>query len=554
MIALVDVTIKVSALVLVALAVARLSRRRSAAARHCVLASALACVTVVPLVGLAVPSWRIDWPAPPPPQTQPVAVTPSSFSPVETSVRIAAPLDARAAAAVPPGIENLVVPVWLVGTGFSLAILLVGLGRLVWIAAHARRIEGGRWIAIAASLAREYGLASPPRLLQGDHPALLVTWGWARPQVLLPAGADAWTDERIRVVLAHELAHVRRRDWLAQIGAELVRSAYWFNPLLWIACARLRQESEQACDDAVLRCGVGGASYAAHLLDLARAFRAHRVWLPAAAIARPSRLERRVHAMLSAQTDRRAVTPMAAALTFMTFLGVTAAVAGFDVFAQTRFATVSGTIVDQSGGVLVNATLVLSNLQTNAKNEVRTNQTGFYEFVGLPAGSYELEIRQLGFTPAREPLSLSVGEALQRNVMLPVSAVQETITMIAGPAAAAPSEPRVAPSPARRPCPSAAVGGCIRPPVKVKDVRPVYPASLSEAGIEGVVLLEANLASDGTTRVVRVVSSPHPELERAAVDAVSQWEFAPTTLNGTVIDTPMNVSVTFRLPEAGAQP
>lgn len=119
-------------------------------------------------------------------------------------------------------------------------------------------------------------------------------------KVLLPSGAAAWPDERIRVVVAHELAHVRRCDWLVLIGAELLRSVYWFNLLLWVACARLRHESERACDDAVLRLGIGGTSYAAHLLDLARAFAAHRrVWLPAAAIARPSRLERRIAAMFT---------------------------------------------------------------------------------------------------------------------------------------------------------------------------------------------------------------------------------------------------------------
>ncbi|MBI4485927.1 MAG: TonB family protein [Acidobacteria bacterium] len=245
--------------------------------------------------------------------------------------------------------------------------------------------------------------------------------------------------------------------------------------------------------------------------------------------------------------------PLTASAILLTFLGVTAAIAGFEVFAQSRFATVSGTVVDQSGGVLV-ATLVVSNLQTNAKNEVRTNQTGFYEVVGLPAGDYELEVRQLGFQMVKEPLSLGVGEARQRNFTLQVSAVQETITMTGGAAAAVPAPPRVASAPARRPCPNPAVGGCIRPPVKVKDVRPIYPALLSEAGVEGVVLLVANIASDGKTNVVRVVSSPHPELERAAIDAVSQWEFAPTLLNGAVIDTPMNISVTFKLPEAAAQP
>jgi len=251
--------------------------------------------------------------------------------------------------------------------------------------------------------------------------------------------------------------------------------------------------------------------------------------------------------MLNMQTDRRAVTPRAAAAILVAFVGVTASIAGFDAFAQARFATLSGTVVDQSGGLLANATLVLSNIQTNAKYEVRTNRTGFYEFVGLSAGDYELEVRQPAFQAMKQALSVGVGETLQRNVTLQIGAVQETITMVGGSDDAA-SRPQVeiAPVPARKPCPSPEIGGCVGPPVKVKDVRPVYPQSLSDAGIEGSVLLEARIDSDGKTRDLRVVSSPHPALEGAAVDAVVQWEFAPTTLNGSAIDTPMNITVTFK--------
>src|SRR5206468_3458320 len=79
-----------------------------------------------------------------------------------------------------------------------------------------------------------------------------------------------WTDERARIVLSHEIAHIRRGDWLAQMLGEVLRAIHWFNPLVWIVCRRLRQESEHACDDAVLGSGVAAADYASHLLDLAR--------------------------------------------------------------------------------------------------------------------------------------------------------------------------------------------------------------------------------------------------------------------------------------------
>ena len=58
------------------------------------------------------------------------------------------------------------------------------------------------------------------------------------------------------------MAHLVRRDWMIQLLAEIARAINWFNPLFWIACARLRRESEYACDDIVLDLGTGGTSYA----------------------------------------------------------------------------------------------------------------------------------------------------------------------------------------------------------------------------------------------------------------------------------------------------
>ncbi len=88
----------------------------------------------------------------------------------------------------------------MTGAGISALILIVGLGRLAWVASSARRVDGGRWTAAAAEIAREYGLRRPVALLQSDHPALLVTWGFISPKVILPRTAQDWTDARIRVV------------------------------------------------------------------------------------------------------------------------------------------------------------------------------------------------------------------------------------------------------------------------------------------------------------------------------------------------------------------
>src|SRR6185436_12274721 len=138
--------------------------------------------------------------------------------------------------------------IWRLGFGIGAALLVAGLARLTWLTRAASRASG-HWTALAEEISKSYRLRRRVRVLQTRQPALLVTWGSIRPTVLLPFGAEGWSDERIRVVLTHELAHIRRHDWVVQILAELVRCTYWFNPLMWWVCSRLRQEGERACDD-----------------------------------------------------------------------------------------------------------------------------------------------------------------------------------------------------------------------------------------------------------------------------------------------------------------
>jgi periplasmic protein TonB len=115
-----------------------------------------------------------------------------------------------------------------------------------------------------------------------------------------------------------------------------------------------------------------------------------------------------------------------------------------------------------------------------------------------------------------------------------------------------PSErPAVAqPSPAPAPAASAAqplrVGGNIKAPAKVRDVRPVYPAAAHASRIQGIVIIEAIIGADGRVRETRVLRSV-PLLDEAALDAVRQWEYEPTLLNGSPVPVIMTVTVNFRL-------
>ena len=165
------------------------------------------------------------------------------------------------------------------------------------------------WAPLGERLAQSLGIERPVTFLSGDEDAMPMACGLVRARVLLPAEADDWPVERQRVVLLHELAHVKRRDCLTQMLAHLACATYWFNPLVWLAARRLRAERERACDDLVLAAGTRGSDYADHLLDIARSLRsgAWPTW-SAVTMAHRSQLEGRLMAILDPALPRRSPT------------------------------------------------------------------------------------------------------------------------------------------------------------------------------------------------------------------------------------------------------
>ena len=90
------------------------------------------------------------------------------------------------------------------------------------------------------------------------------------------------------------------------------------------------------------------------------------------------------------------------------------------------------------------------------------------------------------------------------------------------------------------------VGGKVRPPTKIKDVTPVYPAAAKSAKVAGVVIIEATIGANGKVIATKVLRSV-PMLDEAALDAVRQWEYKPTLLNGVPVPVVMTVTVNFKL-------
>ncbi|HTI03845.1 MAG TPA: M56 family metallopeptidase [Gemmatimonadales bacterium] len=333
---LADAFVKATIILLVAGVVALTLRHSAAALRHLVWALACGGVLALPVVAKLVPNWAVaGWPR---------LETPSSFKvDVEPVPAAAAPRAAPLASVTPPagaprpfaepdraavtataGTDQVrfhirtswttwIVPMWLSGVGLVLMLLGIGLARITWLASATPPMLDDDWLLLLEELSREVGVHRHVRLLHADGPAMPMTWGIRRPTILLPAEATDWPLERRRDVLLHELAHVKRHDFATQLIARLACAVYWFNPLVWLAATRLRDERERACDDQVLRAGSKPSAYATHLLEIARGLRAASATsLASVAMARPAQLATRLIDVLDAGRRRDTLSPRSA--------------------------------------------------------------------------------------------------------------------------------------------------------------------------------------------------------------------------------------------------
>ena len=147
-------------------------------------------------------------------------------------------------------------------------------------------------------VSRQLGVGQRVRVGISSHSAQPGVWGIRRPIVILPGGITSrLTRGELRSLLTHELAHVKRYDNLVSYFQMLVRSFFWFHPLVWCIDRRLLTEREAACDESVIRRGEAAEDYVAGLLKACRL----SVTAPVAGLSRitESNLKTRVERIMS---------------------------------------------------------------------------------------------------------------------------------------------------------------------------------------------------------------------------------------------------------------
>jgi beta-lactamase regulating signal transducer with metallopeptidase domain len=378
-----DVSAKAAGLLLAATIATFVARRSSAAVRHRMWCLTFASLVLLPVCCVTLPRWNVAVLSAP--ESRPAALENAngtanprtSNSSAQTALTEATAVVATRAAAEPqeldapsPQTSTLVwtalLSIWIAGAILVLARQLIEIAAVRRLVRSCRPIAGDGWSELLAESQAKLRLRRSVSLLQSETAIIPITCGVWRPVVLLPAFSVDWSSERRRCVLLHELAHVKRLDVLYQMVARVACGFYWLNPLVWYAAGRLRIERELACDDCVVAAGERASDYAEQLVEIARSCRTLRL-AAGVAMARSSKLEGRVVALLDRARSHRAITVRLS-------LGLALAAALLLTVAAVLQPVARAAVVAESGEQQANGTVETSTpAESKPANGTRTN-------------------------------------------------------------------------------------------------------------------------------------------------------------------------------------
>jgi protein TonB len=468
----------------------------------------------------------------------------------------------------------------------ALLVLVAGaMLRLAWLGAGLLRLRQLRRSAALAprfagadDLQHTLGVAADMRFAAGlAHP---VTFGLFKPVVLLPESLQGQPPDIQRAVAGHELIHVRRRDWAWLIAEEVALCFAWFHPAAWWIASRIQLAREEVVDElAVLLTGRRKA-YVEALL----AFSDSISVVPTAAFAKRRHLFRRI-ALVSREDlmSSRRIVASCAVMALALPLGTWSAVSAFPLHATgvqaTQLATGPGPLERRAHTVTpenpvprrihyeppivpdvartASAKIAVKVTLDSAGAVAEARPTGF----AVKGPGFTIEAagddmgKTLNGTATLWPGDPSLAATARETVMaLLDSALTSVRAWRYDPPADAPltfsisirygDEPETMAFSPKDAGGALRVGGEIKAPVKITDVRPVYPEDARAAGVAGVVIIEARIGADGSVEAAHVIKSI-PLLDQAALDAVKQWKFVPTLMNGVPTPVVMTVAINF---------
>lgn len=396
------------------------------------------------------------------------------------------------------------------------------------------------------------------------------TIGIRRRVILLPPTMlSSLTHEDLAAALAHEFAHMRRRDFAKNLVYELVALPIAFHPLLWLTRPRIAESREMLCDEIAAEATHGSTRYAHSLLRLAAscARPAPAATVHAIGILDANVLERRVMKLTrmrpTAATSRRIATAgvlllgAATCATAMTLRLEVPAPALLIASTPPPAATPIASGHQQSNGPVRIAGGVAAGQIISKVNPVypaEAKEQGIQGAVVLHAIiDRDGTIKELAIVSGPEQLQASAIEAVRQWVYKPYLLNGEPVeveTTITVNYSLGNSAPPPTPQSTENTNSSAAgvykIGGSVRPPVLTYSRDPEYPESARAASLSGDVIVSLIVDQDGLPRDVQVAKGMGNEFDEKAVEAVKQYRFKPATQNGEPVPVDLKIEVNFR--------
>jgi beta-lactamase regulating signal transducer with metallopeptidase domain len=442
-----------------------------------------------------------------------------------------------------------VVPLWLAGAALASI-------RVVWATRHVRTVCRGAVGASFEIVAAVERLASSSRVARRivvlvtaaiESPA---TVGWLKPVILLPpALVTGLTPSQLEAILAHEIAHIRRHDYLVNLLQMASETLLFYHPAVWWASRRIRIEREWCCDDVAVRVSGNREDYAYALAAVAR----HALAAAAIGAGGPS-LPHRVRRLLTMPAE----APRAGAGGMVATLAVIGLVAGVSTWAQgqTRttpprgeLATLSLTVIDPMGERAAAVPLVF---EQGAFQEGTLFGHGFTDSAGrytvsLPAGTF-LFSALIDFFPPTE-ITLTAGERIEREVRMQLEPMTGAFTVCIDCREATPPVPGPIAEDLQRDRESyaTALTRTAEPADGWEQYRVEVPQSLRrlDRSVAGNVTVAGRVGVDGRLHSLRAVSSAHPALSDAALAALQAQRWVPARVRSTPIEVDVLIELQY---------
>ena len=584
-------------------------RGRSAALRHLVWTAAAAAVLALPFLSASLPALRVPASGALLPFDPAVVFRVASSAAVEPpSLSLLPSATARRAIHAPRYSDWRIWLMLLWAAGAAAAFLRMFAAFIaVWRVQRAARPfpDDG----LARALAESLGIRHPVRVLESRPGGMPMTFGLLRPAVFMPPEAAAWSEERRRIVLLHELAHVRRGDVATHLLARTALSLNWWNPLAWSAWREFLKERERATDDLVLNAGARPSDYAGHLLEVARTLQSApaTAWA-AVAMARRSQLEGRLLAILDSGVKRHVPGRMAALAATLLAIAAVAPFAAMQAQTPAQQTAPAAIRPEVSDAQSMNDAGGLVKLGDQARRQGHLDEAiGYYNkavaavgdrpetaaallYLGAaiygknpaqaleyseraqnvapsgpmagPAMTWQAMVKQHqeGEAPAAESLyraALAIEDSNSPEAALTMEflahflreqgRVSEAEAMEAS--ATEIRETHVAQlSPKRQATVQISkVGSGVSAPMLLHKVEPSYSLEARAAKVQGMVLLYVVIGADGKAYDVQLRKGVGYGLDEQALGAVTQWTFKPGTRDGMAVPVQATIEVNFRL-------